>query len=371
MRLPYDIGRLPSNIFENDSLNGVSAAQWKTYITTCARPCMYNLIPKQNYRCLVLLSEIVVAISSPAQIAVRASQPILTVTVNYHMCLHIPDIISEFGPPNSNWCFAFERMNGVLAGTPNSNRSIELEVTNRFVRDFSFSSTNLPNVDIMAIPVNIKELTCTQEDSETKPSSYPLTYLVFTVLNASDPEDRFEHQLMVDRGDVEDDWPVQLLHPCQRNLKMNGSFLNEVTTFLEGLYGNQLEYVRPRINKYGRCVVNGQKFSSIFNSTDRGSAVKAMFVDTGNELVPFFGIVRYYFTVTAVVCKHPRLHYLSYVTWLKLKSDHPEPQSKLFVTLRNFYQSDRIISPRRFLCRCVLVPANVNGTSHFVSELLK
>ncbi len=116
------------------------------------------------------------------------------------------------------------------------------------------------------------------------------------------------------------------------------------------------EYLRPRITKYGRCSVNGQIFSSNFNSTDRGSIVKAMFVDNANELCPYFGIVRYYFTATAVVYNEPKLHYLSYVTWLKLKSDNPEPLSKLYITSTDIYRSDRIISPRRFLCRCVLIP---------------
>ena len=46
--------------------------------------------------------------------------------------------------------------------------------------------------------------------------------------------------------------------------------------------------------KYGRCEFNGQKFSSDFNSTDRGSVVKGMFVDIDDKLCPYFGIVRYY-----------------------------------------------------------------------------
>ena len=34
-------------------------------------------------------------------------------------------------------------------------------------------------------------------------------------------------------------------------------------------------YANPRIDKFGRCTVNGQTYSSDFNSTDRGSVVKA------------------------------------------------------------------------------------------------
>lgn len=67
IKLPYDIGRLPSHIFDDDicSNTKVTADQWKTYIVTCARPCMHNLLPQRAYRCLVLLSQIVACISYP------------------------------------------------------------------------------------------------------------------------------------------------------------------------------------------------------------------------------------------------------------------------------------------------------------------
>ena len=59
VRLPYNISRLPSNIFDYD---GLTAAQWKTYIITCARPCMYKLLPPRAYKNLALL---VSYVSSP------------------------------------------------------------------------------------------------------------------------------------------------------------------------------------------------------------------------------------------------------------------------------------------------------------------
>ena len=386
VKLPYDIGRLPSNIFDRDSLDGATADQWKTYITTCARPCMHKLIPSLPYKSLVLLSEIVSMISSPVMSfddidhldrLLHEHHALFgriygkwAITVNYHMSLYIPDIISDFGPPNTFWCFSYERVNGILAGTPNSNRNIEVEVANRFLRDFSFNSTNLPDINVFDVPANLKELTATSMGGEKEIFPFPLTLFVLTALNPC-PEERFEHQLVVDRGDVKD-WPIEFHHPCQRNLKIRrSSHFSELSSFFEALYGTDFEYLRPRITKYGRCSVNGQTFSSDFNSTDRGSVVKAMFVDNANELCPYFGIMRYYFTATAVVCNEPKLHYLSYVTWLKLRSDNPEPLSKLYITSTDYYRDDRIISPRRFLCRCVLIPTRENGSSHFVSDLVK
>ena len=149
---------------------------------------------------------------------------------------------------------------------------------------------------------------------------------------------------------------------------MQESFLNELQAFFQGIYGCRIEYIQPRINKFGRCVVNGQSFSSDFNSTDRGSVVKSMFVDDRNELVPFFGVVRFYFTVAQ---QQAKIHHLAYVTWLKLKSWCPEPTSQLYEVTKELYSRDRILSPRRFLCRCVLVATKQGKAQTLVSELLK
>ena len=99
--------------------------------------------------------------------------------------------------------------------------------------------------------------------------------------------------------------------------------------------------------------------------------MKAMFVYDRNELVPFFGVVRFYFTVATVTLQQRKIHHLAYVTWLKLKSWNPEPTSRLYEVTKELYSHDRILSPRRFLCRCVLVTTKQGGTYILVSELLK
>ena len=67
------------------------------------------------------------------------------------------------------------------------------------------------------------------------------------------------------------------MHPRKLNVLMDRDFLIVLKDSLEALYGDRVQYVSPRINKYARCSVNGQVFSSNFNSTDRGSIVKAFF----------------------------------------------------------------------------------------------
>ena len=247
IRLPYNIGRLPINIFDKDRTGGVTAAQWKAYIIICARPCMYKLLPDRAYKCLVMLSEIVTLVAMPIFTLdhIASLHRLLhehhklfcqvygkwAVTINYHMSLHLPEIILDFGPPHSFWCFAYERFNGILAGTPNSNRCIEVEVANRFMRDFCFSSVDLPDVNMSdsCIPTSLRELVSTSIVCDTEIPSYPQTFWVLSVLTPP-PEKRLEHQLMIDKGDVDADWPIQLYHPFKPNVKMQLTLYTELTS---------------------------------------------------------------------------------------------------------------------------------------------
>jgi len=164
MRVPYDIGRLPTNIDCKTSFSGLTAQQWKNFAIVYAKACLWGLLPVSAYRSMCFLCDIVTLIS----------QPILTlddvarlyrllhdhhetyckvygkfrVTVNYHMALHLPDVIQDYGPPHAFWCFSYERMNGILASTPTNNRSIESEILERFLQDFTFAHIELPTLPI-------------------------------------------------------------------------------------------------------------------------------------------------------------------------------------------------------------------------------
>lgn len=61
------------------------------------------------------------------------------------------------------------------------------------------------------------------------------TFWVLSLLTDVDPQTRFECQVAVDKGDVQN-WPVQLHHPSKLNVRINSSFLSELTSFFEGLH---------------------------------------------------------------------------------------------------------------------------------------
>ena len=382
LKLPYDIGRLPTNIFDgSDSLGHVTAQQWKNYVIIFARPCMFKLLPDDAYKSLVLLSQIVSLVASPIftldDVAslyrhLHDHHSIFykvygkwAVTINYHMSLHIPDLIIDQGPPQAFWCFAYERMNGTLSRTPNSNRLIEVEVMDRHLRDYTFCSYSMPTEDV---PRSLREILYEDEEVQipsTLHSHWIISHFLMTI-----PERRFSRQQGIDKGDVVD-WPLEMLHPSKKNVRITPDFHEEIKTFFHGLYGAGFTYAPPRIHKYGRCTVNGQTFSSNLNSTDRSCIVKSMFVDNTNKLEPYFGIVRFFFTVTPVIQGQPKFHNLAYVTWLKFRGSTPEPLSHLHTVTKDLYLADRILSPRRFPRRCCLLSPQVSESFFFVSELPK
>ena len=105
--------------------------------------------------------------------------------------------------------------------------------------------------------------------------------------------------------------------------------------------------------------------------------VKSMFVLSGtDEIHPYFGIIRFFFRI---IIKHkdttkqdlpPKmcLKTWAYVTWMTFKTPEKDPQSGLYMVNKSFYQRDIIISPRRFMNRCILIPSD-KGTTYTVAEL--
>ena len=108
--------------------------------------------------------------------------------------------------------------------------------------------------------------------------------------------------------------------------------------------------MHPRIDKFGRCTVNGQTYSSDFNSTDRGSLVKAFFVlKDSNELHPYFGIVRFFFRLCVTLTydtsngKKNEVfeNSLAYVTWMCFKTPQIDKTTGLYMVNDTFYEQDR------------------------------
>ena len=69
------------------------------------------------------------------------------VSVNYHMALHIPELIQNWGPPTSWWCFPYERHIGLLGDMNTSGKTAEEEIFRNFVVQHLISASKIPTLD--------------------------------------------------------------------------------------------------------------------------------------------------------------------------------------------------------------------------------
>ena len=102
------------------------------------------------------------------------------------------------------------------------------------------------------------------------------------------PEDAY------DNGSAATEWKVVFLHPSKYRIKMSEDFYVELKEFCASVYDYEV-YLSEYIDKFARCIVNGVTYSSDYNSSERGSIVKAMLVFSGTqELHPYYGIIRFF-----------------------------------------------------------------------------
>ena len=78
-----------------------------------------------------------------------------TVTPNIHLHAHVVDCIRDYGPMSTFWLFAFERFNGILGDEPTNNRSIEIQLMKRFLKDNGHLQL------LMSIPTASPDITST------------------------------------------------------------------------------------------------------------------------------------------------------------------------------------------------------------------
>lgn len=390
LRVPYDVGRLPNSLGEKLEFSTLTADQWKNFALIYAIPCFWELLPPESYESICLLSEIVQIIVQPAltnadisrlDYLIKAHHQCFErnygrfeVSINYHMALHIPDMIKDFGPPHSFWCFSFERMNGVLSGLPNSNHHIELELLTKFLKDADIESVSPPNPLVTSWP-HLDDILPVERELESL-AVHPLL-LNFKVKSmfATYTQDSFDLQQSIDKGDTAMlgfDWKVEYLPPSRFDVQITRDFYLKLLHFYENLYEGCSIALLPRIDKHARCSVNGLTLSSDLHGSDRSSIVKAFFAVIDSEPCPYFGIVRFFFKSTIIITDHvnhsdhTKSHDLAYVQWFKFYCDFPDP---LFQVRDEFYEGDEILSPRRFVSRCALLKAYSNNPYQLVVEL--
>lgn len=128
-RVPSDVGRIPLKIEL-----GFKADQVKNCITIYSIPALFDILPTEQLECwrhFVLASRILCKHSFTQDDLTLADALLLNfckrverlyghsvVTPNMHMHLHLKETLSDYGPVQEFWLFAFERYNGILGDQP-------------------------------------------------------------------------------------------------------------------------------------------------------------------------------------------------------------------------------------------------------------
>ena len=128
-----------------------TAEQWMNWVNFFSLVCLWKVLDDEQFQCwkkFVLASRLLCKYEITEQELVLADGLILEfcrrfevlngtqfITPNMHLNAHICECVKQFGPMNSFWLYSFERYNGLLGDIPTNNRSIELQIMQRFVKD--------------------------------------------------------------------------------------------------------------------------------------------------------------------------------------------------------------------------------------------
>ena len=411
LRVPYDLGRLPKTMLEKMSARGLKAQQWKNFIVTYARVCLWNIVPYQLYdivKCLAEVIEIMLKDPISRQEVDEISSLLhkhhalyakyfgkFEVSVNYHMALHIPEVIRNWGHPTSWWCFPYERHIGMLGEVNTSGKTVEEEIFRNFVMHHLIDAARLPSLSSICendIPQPLQPFIdpyhndCKEDHNEE--------WAVFQRIQAerffkgkstthqeeppTDPmsDDRsLELQMKVEREDLEEVecWPIEMLPPRRLKQRPKIQFYSELKSYLEDIHEESLVFVEPRIDIFARCLVNGSTFSSAYNRTDRGQTALVYCVDKLNqrdaegEVSPYFVRINFFFTARVHLkesngVNEMRIHHMANVDWFQFANkDHTIDKLSGLPALKNtFYRREHIVNVRRLIRRVALLEVKKN-----------
>ena len=146
---PHNIGRIPQKIASN--FGGFTGNQWKNWTELYSLIVLQDKLTTANLECWrhFVLSSRLLSKSTITNEELLLADALLMYfcqrcvrlygekvsTPNMHLHAHIRECVEDYGPVQSFWLFSYERFNGMLGKQPHNNKSIEVQVMRRFMRD--------------------------------------------------------------------------------------------------------------------------------------------------------------------------------------------------------------------------------------------
>ena len=153
-KTPSSIGRLPLKVLSGYS--SFTADQWKNWTLWFSLISIHDIIPTSDYDCWKIFVSACTILSSPVvtyEEVADAHQLLLkfcitieelygcqSITPNMHYHIHLAQSILNFGPIQTFWLFSFERYNGILGNYHTNQRSVEIQMMQKFCDDMYIAS---------------------------------------------------------------------------------------------------------------------------------------------------------------------------------------------------------------------------------------
>lgn len=152
---PPDIGRIPHKI--DAGFASFTADQWKNWTVYFSIIALRDIVTDNNLGCwshfVLACRQLVCKTLSLEQLQLgdalllQKTESLYgkdSITPNMHMHCYLRECIIDYGPLHGYWLYAFERYNGILGAMPNNNRSIEVQLMAKFLRESQVLSADFP-----------------------------------------------------------------------------------------------------------------------------------------------------------------------------------------------------------------------------------
>jgi hypothetical protein len=333
LEVPVDIGRLPKVISSN--YGSYTAEQWKNWTLIYSLYALKDVLPEKDFKCwqsyVLACTYLCKPILSNDDI-IKAHFLLLKFgkvcqnlygnhfcTPNMHLHCHLKDILKDFGPIHSFWCFSFERYNGILGSFTTNNRSIELQLmrkltTRRFLDNMTLDKNLQPYFDDV--------VTIAGNDSKTIYSTFALNELLSF----------FNSDVMAPLKSI--NWSnisAVNLPLCYKEKSLDNDDLAVLlkvynTMFSPGKYIIS-EQLSRTIRKYGTIEIFNQQFGSkLAYRSKRSTGVLAGWPGLDGEIDETcngmsFGMIEFYFSHSLNFSGEFIKCYFACVTWHKSVDD--------------------------------------------------
>ena len=143
---PADIGRIPYKI--SSGFSSFTADQWKNWVLIYSQVALKDVLPDEHYHCwhqFVLACHIMCSRAISQDGVSQMDDHLITFckmvekvfgsnvcTPNLHLHGHLHEFYKDYGPGDSFWLFAFERLNEILGAVSTNHQAIEIQLMQKF-----------------------------------------------------------------------------------------------------------------------------------------------------------------------------------------------------------------------------------------------